>query len=186
MKIIMTPEYLNCFEKCKRLLINEPILQYPDFNRPFILTTDASNIALGAVLSQGEVGRDRPIAYASRTLSDTETKYSATEKELLAIVWATKYFRPYLFGKPFTICTDHQALTWLFKLKEPNAKLARWKLRLQEFDYKIIYKPGKRNLNADALSRIKINAMETESVIVNPDEELDVLMQELQDTTDLK
>lgn len=107
---------------CKNLLINEPILWYPDFSKPFVLTTDASNVALGAVLSQGPIGSDRPIAYASRTLNDSEQNYSTIEKELLAIVWATKYFPPYLFGRKFDIITDHKPLEWLFSIKEPNSK----------------------------------------------------------------
>lgn len=115
------------------------ILQYPNFNKPSILTTDASNVALGAVLSQGEIVKDKPTCYASRTLNDTERKYNAIEKELLVIVWATKYFRPYLNGRKFVNYTDHGPLTWLFKLKDPNSKLQRWKIKLEEYDYKIVY-----------------------------------------------
>ena len=143
-------------------------MQYPDFSKKFILTTDASNVALGAVLSQGNLGSDKPIAFASRTLNESEQKYSTIEKELLAIVWACKYFRPYLFGRKFIIYTDHRPLIWLFNLKEPNSKLVRWRLRLEEFDYEIAYKKGKYNTNADALSRVQINAIETESMIANP------------------
>lgn len=158
-KLEITPTYVESFEKCKELLVNAPILQFPDFSRPFILTTDASNYALGAVLSQGAVGNDKPIAYASRTLNDAETRYSTTEKELLAIVWAVKHFRPYLYGRKFTIFTDHRPLAWLNSLKEPGSKLTRWKLRLSEFDFDVIYKSGKQNSNADALSRIKLNVL---------------------------
>jgi len=157
-KIIINEAYQECFEKCKNLLCHNPILQYPDFEKPFTVTTDASNVALGAILSQGPIGQDLPICYASRTLSKTEQNYSTIEKELLAIVWATKYFRPYLFGKTFTIITDHKPLTWLFSLKEPNSKLVRWRLKLEEFDYKIQYKKGIQNSNADALSRIEPEA----------------------------
>lgn len=156
-KIKLTEEYVNAFETCKSLLVNAPLLQYPDFSKPFILTTDASNVALGAVLSQGNVGNDKPVAYASRTLNDAETKYSAIEKELLAVIWAVKYFRPYLYGTKFQIYTDHRPLAWLYSLKEPNSKLTRWRLRLQEYDFEIIYKKGSQNTIADALSRIKIN-----------------------------
>lgn len=160
-KIEHNEEFLNCFEKCKNLLINEPILQYPDFSKTFNLTTDASNFALGAVLSQGPIGQDLPVAYASRTLNDCEKNLSVIEKELLGIVWATKYFRPYLFGRKFNIICDHKPLKWLWSLKEPNSKLFRWRLKLEEFNYDIIYKKGKLNTNADALSRIEIHTKET-------------------------
>lgn len=186
-KIEHSNEFIQAFENSKQVLVNHPILQYPDFTKPFILTTDASNIALGAVLSQGIIGSDKPIAYASRTLSETEQKYSTIEKELLGIVWATKYFRPYLYGRKFVICTDHRPLLWLFKLKEPNAKLTRWRLRLQEYDYEIAYKKGKLNVNADALSRIEINALddlENASMIVNPDDELDNFINNLTNNND--
>ncbi|QBP37036.1 putative RdRP [Lampyris noctiluca errantivirus 1] len=152
---ITNEEYLQCFKTCKNLLTNSPILQYPDFTKEFILTTDASNYALGAVLSQNINGKDLPIAYASRTLNEHEINYSTIEKELLAIIWGTKYFRPYLYGVKFIIRTDHKPLTWLFSLKDPNSKLLRWKIKLDEYNYEIQYKKGITNTNADALSRIK-------------------------------
>lgn len=167
-KIIHDHSFIESFNTCKKILCNDPILQYPDFTKDFILTTDASNVAIGAVLSQGTIGQDKPVAFASRTLNESEQRYSTIEKELLAIVWACKYFRPYLFGRKFTIVTDHRPLTWLFNLKEPNSKLVRWRLKLEEFDYKIVYKKGKLNSNADALSRVQINLHETNSVINNP------------------
>ncbi|KAL4082949.1 hypothetical protein QTP88_029447 [Uroleucon formosanum] len=142
------------FNYFKNILINEPILQYPDFNQPFNITTDASNIAIGAILSQGKIGSDLPIAYASRTLNKAETNYNTTEKELLAILWAVKQFRHYVYGCKFNIVTDHKPLSWLFGVKDPGARLTRWRLQLEEYDYNIIYKPGTQNTNADALSRI--------------------------------
>lgn len=168
-KITLSPEYVECFEHCKTLLTNDPILQYPDFTKDFILTTDASNFALGAILSQGPVGSDKPIAYASRTLNDSEINYSTIEKELLAIVWATKYFRPYLFGRKFQINTDHKPLQWLLQMKEPNARITRWRLKLSEYNFTVIYKKGKSNTNADALSRVEIHNEELGSVAVNYD-----------------
>lgn len=153
---IENPEYRHCFEMCKTLLSNDPILQYPDFAKPFRLTTDASNFALGAVLSQISGSDDLPIAYASRTLNESEQKYSPIEKELLAIVWAVGYFRPYLYGRRFTIYSDHRPLQWLFSHKEPSSRLFAWKTKLQAYDFEIIYKKGALNTNADALSRIKI------------------------------
>lgn len=178
-------EYIDAFEKCKELLTNAPLLQFPDFSKPFVLTTDASNYAVGAVLSQGAVGSDKPIAYASRTLNDAESRYSTIEKELLAIVWATKHFRPYLYGNKFTIYTDHRPLAWLNSIKEPNSKLTRWKLRLEEFDYNIVYKNGKQNSNADALSRIKVNVLGSDdiSMKVNIDEKEQELQRQLEEVT---
>ena len=98
----------NAFITLKTLLTTEHLLQYPDFTRPFVLTTDASNDAIGPVLSQGPIGKDLPIAYASRTLNSAERNYPTVEKELLAIVWGCKYFRQYLYGRTFTIVTDHR------------------------------------------------------------------------------
>lgn len=154
---IENKEYKNSFEESKNLLINSPILQYPDFEKQFIVTTDASNFAIGAVLSQYVNGKDMPIAYASRTLNDHEINYSTTEKELLGIVWSVKYFRPYIYGTNFKIRTDHRPLTWLMSLKDPNSKLMRWRIKLDEYNYEIEYKKGTLNSNADALSRIRPN-----------------------------
>nr|AAM11674.1 pol protein [Drosophila melanogaster] len=145
-------EYIEAFQKLKLLISEDPILKIPNFERKFVLTTDASNVALGAVLSQD----GHPISYISRTLNEHEVNYSAIEKELLAIVWATKTFRHYLLGRHCEIASDHQPLCWLHKLKEPNSKLTRWKIRLSEYDFDIKYIKGKENHVADALSRIKI------------------------------
>jgi transposase InsO family protein len=169
-KITFDSDYVESFEKCKTLLTNDPLLKYPDFTKEFILTTDASNFALGAVLSQGTIGSDKPIAYASRTLNESEINYSTIEKELFAIVWATKYFRPYLFGRKFKIVTDHKPLQWVMSLKEPNSRLTRWRLKLSEYDFTVIYKKGKLNTNADALSRIEICNEEASSIIANASE----------------
>lgn len=149
-------KYINAFEKLKELIVNHPILQYPDFNKQFVLTTDASQFAIGAVLSQN----DHPICYASRTLNEHEKNYSTIEKELLAIVWSTKYFRPYLYGIKFLIKTDHRPLIWLSGLKEPNSKLQRWKIKLNEYNYDIEFVKGKENQVADFLSRINVDEKE--------------------------
>lgn len=160
-------EYRECFETCKNLLTNDPILQYPNFNEVFHLTTDASNYAIGAVISQGPIGQDRPIAYASRTLNEHEVNYSTIEKELCAIVWGVKYFRPYLFGREFNILSDHKPLVWLANMKTPNSKIIRWKTQLEEFDYKITHIAGSKNKVADPLSRIRttdLNINETDPI----------------------
>ena len=103
--------------------MREPVLIYPDHTKEFTLTTDASNYALGAVLSQKVNNFDKLVAYASRTLNDAQSGYSTTEKELLAIVWATKHFRHFLYGKHFIIITEHKPLKWLMNVKDPSSSL---------------------------------------------------------------
>ncbi|KMQ86039.1 enzymatic polyprotein endonuclease reverse [Lasius niger] len=127
-----------------------PVLKYPDFNEEFKVTTDASDYAIGAVLSQGPVGNDQPIAYASRVLSRAKQNYNTTEKELLAIVWAVNHFRSYVYGTK--IITDHKPSIWLFNVNDPGSRLIRWRLKLKEYDYEIIHKAGRANANADALA----------------------------------
>jgi hypothetical protein len=87
-------------------------------------------------------------------LNKAEVNNTTSEKELLAIVWATKYFRPYLYGRKFKIVTDHKPLTWVMNVKDPGSQLLRWRIQLEEFDYEIVYKKGSQSTNADALSRI--------------------------------
>ena len=152
-KFVWTTEQQNAFDTLKEKLMTAPVLKYPDFSQEFTVTTDASDYAIGAVLSQGKVGNDRPIAYASRVLSKAEQNYNTTEKELLAIVWAVKHFRPYVYGTKFKIVTDHKPLIWLFNVNDPGSRLIRWRLKLEEYDYEIIHKAGRANANADALSR---------------------------------
>lgn len=168
-----TEDFVTAFETCKHLLVNEPILKYPDFNKRFILTTDASDFALGAVLSQRFDDGDHPICYASRTLNESEIKYSTYQKELLAIIWSTSYFRPYLYGREFDIITDHQPLQWLMTQKNLNPTLIRWKTKLEEFDFTVRYKPGKQNSNADALSRIKIDINNSENFSIETNHSAD-------------
>lgn len=132
--------YKKCYEKCKTVLSDNPILQYPNFSKEFILTTNASNYAIGAVLSQRHGNnKDLPIAYISRTLHSNKINYSTTEKELLAIKWATKQFRPYLLVYNFKIVTDHRPFLCLNSFQEPNSKLIRRRLKLQEFNYNVEY-----------------------------------------------
>ncbi|KAL4100898.1 hypothetical protein QTP88_020923 [Uroleucon formosanum] len=159
----------NAFEILKQALTNPPLLVYPDWEKGnFNLTTDASQYAIGAVLSQGIVPNDQPIAYASRTLNQAETNYSVIQKELLAIIWAVKHFRCYLYGRHFCIVTDHRPLTFLFGIKDVSSQLMRWRLQLSEYDYTIKYRAGTENSNADCLSRIRMitsepNENETEN-----------------------
>ena len=123
-------------------MTEHPILQFPDFTQNFVLTTDSSDFAIGSILSQGKIGEDKPVAYASRTLNEAECNYSTSEKELLAIVWSCKHFRQYLLGKRFTVVTDHKPLQWICNIKDPGSRLTRWRLLLAEYEFEIVYKSG--------------------------------------------
>lgn len=167
-------EYQEAFKNLKEIMTSDQILAYPDFELPFILTTDASNYALGAVLSQVKDNMEKPIAFASRTLNKAEINYSTTEKEALAIIWAVEKFKPYLYGNKFKLITDHKPLTFIQSATK-NAKVLRWRLELANYDFEISYKPGKTNVVADALSRkvedVELNLNTTEENI--PDQEDD-------------
>ena len=138
----------------KGLLIQAPLLVFPNFTKPFVLETDASGQGLGAILSQQqESGLVAPIAYASRTLQKHEQNYGVTELEALGVVWAIRHFRLYLYGHACKVYTDHEALKSLLNTPHPSGKLARWDLAIQELDLEILYRPGRSNQAADALSR---------------------------------
>eukprot|EP00741_Cyanophora_paradoxa_P000453 tig00000405_g441.t1 len=146
----------RAFKELKELLGRDIILRFPDFSKPFILQTDASTYAIGAILSQADdKGVERPLAFISRTLLPAEMNYSATELECLAVVWAIKYWRHYLLGGPqFLVRTDHHALQWLKTLDPTTGRLGRWSLLLQAYDFEIVYRPGKQNGGPDACSRL--------------------------------
>ena len=129
------------------------------------------NTGYGCCTRQGEIGKDLPVAYASRAMISAELNYSTTEKELLAMVYAVKHFRPYLYGRKFYLVTDHRPLVWLHNLKDPISRLARWRVLLSDYDYEIVHKPGRINANADALSRNPVLAMGT--VSWDPDDKTD-------------
>lgn len=152
---IWTNKQQEAFDKLKKALAEEVTLAFPDFEQMFYVTTDASNVAIGAMLSQGELPNDRPIHFFSRTLSETQKRYSTTQKELLAIVEAVKVFRPYLYGQFFILITDHKALSYLFNMKDCGSRLFRQKLELMDYNFKVLYRPGAQNHVADALSRIQ-------------------------------
>ena len=142
------------FEELKQRLINPPLLGLFDKDAPATLRTDACGHGIGAILAQTDGhGEGRVIAYASRTLSDPETRYSTTDQEGLAVVWAMKKFRPYFYGRRITVVTDHHALCWIMTARNLTGRLSRWALQLQEYDIEIVYRQGRRHLDADCLSR---------------------------------
>ena len=143
----------EAFQRLKEVLTGAEVMGYPKNDCQFVLDTDACDISLGAVLSQIQEGRERVIGYASRTLSSTERNYCVTDKELLAVVNFVQYYKHYLPGRQFLVRTDHQALKWLFSLKEPKQRVSRWIETLSAFNFIIEYRPGLKHCNADAMSR---------------------------------
>jgi len=148
-----TKECAEAFAALKNCLTTAPILCYPNYKEKFILDTDASREGIGAVLSQRQGEKEVVIAYASRSLSKSQRKYCVTRKELLSAVTFIHHFQPYLLGHQFSLRTDHGSLKWLQNFKEPEGQLARWVEQLQEYNFEIVHRPGRRHTNADAMSR---------------------------------
>ena len=152
-RVIWSPEAEAAFQRLKEALCGEPVLRAPDFQRPFVLHTDASGTGLGAVLAQEFDGEEHPITYISRKLLKHERNYATVEKECLAIKWAIHHLRYYLWGRQFALVTDHAPLRWMSTSKDHNARVTRWFLELQDYKFTVEHRPGKSIPHADALSR---------------------------------
>ena len=148
------PERQSTFKELKLTLSKAPILSPPDWAKEFHVTLDASGWCLGAILWQhDDSNKESPVYYASRQMSPAEKKYTTTEREALAVIYACKKFRHYLLGYRIVFHTDHDSLKYLVNKPDLSVRIARWILLLQEFNYEVIVKPGKANANADYLSR---------------------------------
>lgn len=154
-KLVWTQEAEEAFLKIKSTLTSPKVLANPDFTIPFIIESDASDVAVGAVLVQTKEGIRRPIAFFSRKLSASQKKYAPTEKECLGVLMAIEKFRHFVEGSKFTVITDAQSLIWLSRISAEggSAKLIRWALKLQQYDFNLQYRKGSLNVTADALSR---------------------------------
>lgn len=164
-------EHQTAFQKIKKALMAPPILSYPNFEKEFTLFVDASQFAVGAVLTQlNDCNEYLPIAFASKCFNKAENNKSTIEKELMAIHFAIKYFKHFLYGVHFIVKSDHKPLSYLFALKDPTSRLTRLRLELEEFNFSIEYIKGKDNVLADALSRISIqdikNTANTDKIIL--------------------
>jgi hypothetical protein len=168
-----TEDCQTAFDELRTIVCSERVLILPDFDNEFRLEADASNVGVGAVISQQVKSSWKPIAYFSKHLSKVERNYSTSEKELLAIVLSMEYFKQFLYGRHFEVFTDHEPLKYLLITDDLAPRLSRWMARLRMFDFRVTYRSGKKNGNADALSRIPQekesdeNSSDEENVIIN-------------------
>ena len=149
----------NCIQRAKKIfLVSVPIMAYFAMNRETRLCVDASPFGLSAILMQKDKTDFRIISYGSRSLSRVEQKYSQTEREAVAIVWGVEHFHQYIYGSLFAIITDHKPLGVIYEnaSSKPSARIERWVLRLQPYNFKVIYRNGKEN-PADYMSRHPAN-----------------------------
>ena len=151
--IAWNDELQKVYDQIKSILSSNTILAFPQFDKPFLVGTDASNRGLGAVLYQHYNNKDHFIKFAARSLRQGEKGYGATKRELAAIIFALESFRMYTGGQNFTLYTDHKALTFLFTQKKPNQMLENWMEILTDFQFEIIHRPGILNVLPDAISR---------------------------------
>ena len=152
-----SPECQQAYQELKIRLTSTPVLAYPNFKLDFVLETDASIEGVGAVLGQFKLDSElHPVLYASRALNESERKYGITELETLAVVWGISHFHHLLYGHNVTVYTDHTAVKAVLEAENPTAKHAHWWMRVYGRgikNVKILYRAGKENSNADALSR---------------------------------
>ena len=160
------------FDQLKKELAGCDIVAHPQDDGQFILDTDASGTTIGCVLSQIQDGKEKVIAYGSRTLSRTERNYCVTDQELLAVRFVMEYYRQYLLGRKFIVQTDHQALKWLFSLKEPKDRIAWWLEIMSAYQFVVEYRPGKKHGNADAMSRCQCDPSECKCPVIDGNEEI--------------
>ncbi|GFY17946.1 retrovirus-related Pol polyprotein from transposon 297 [Trichonephila clavipes] len=159
-KFIWSIEAQKAIDAVKAAITKAPVLKFPDFKKPFELFTDARSIGVGVVLNQEQ----RPVVFASRTLSAAERNYTVTERECLAAVWALNKFRTYLDSLPIKVITDHAALTHLTNGKNLSNRMIRWALKLADFNIEWDYHPGTQNTVSDVLSRNPIKSIIGEKV----------------------
>lgn len=167
-KFVLTPEAIKSFEELKQRLVSSPILSSPNYERPFFVQCDASNVGIGAVLFQkDDDSEEHPIEFFSKKLNTAQKNYSTTEKECLAVVLAIERFRPYIELMDFTVITDHSSLKWLMKQQDLNGRLARWSLKLQRYKFDIEHRKGSKNIVPDMLSRLDMEEITAINTIID-------------------
>ncbi len=137
----------------KATLVDAPVLARPDFRKTFWLDVDWSPKGVGAILSQKEGRFEKVITYASKSLTEAQRKFHPMEGECYTLIWGVMHFRQYLHRNHFVLCIDHKPLEWLATVSDAHGRRGRWVDMLQDFNFKIIHRPGLRHTNVDALSR---------------------------------
>ena len=154
---VWNEEQETAFESLKAKMTSGPVLQLFNPNVNCELRVDACRNGIGAILLQeGEDKQPHPVAYASRTLTKAEKNYSITELEALTVIWCLGYMRHMIYGRPLKIVTGHHALCWLKTLRDPTGRLARWAIKLSEYEHEIVHKSGVKHRDADCLSRYPV------------------------------
>lgn len=177
-KYVWTEECENSFQALRESLLAAPILSCPDFECPFEIQTDASDVGVGAVLLQRREGVEYVIAFTSRTLNRAERNYTVTEKECLAVLVACEKFRMYVEGSHFTVVSDHHSLVWLRNFVNPSGRIARWITRLSQYHFDLVHRKGKFMTVPDALSRIPYT-FENENPPEEGAEDMDINLSEV-------
>ncbi|KAF9760555.1 Transposon Tf2-6 polyprotein, partial [Nosema granulosis] len=183
-KLVWTLESTRAFKEIKTLISLGLERAQPDFTKPFILTTDASDYGIGAILSQvREDGREKMISAFSKNLDKAQLNYSVTDKELLAVVKGIENYRHYLLGAQFTLRTDHKALAYLWETKNPCSRILRWSLKLQEYSFNVEYIRGSTNI-ADACSRaLCLNVTRLETTVELTDKQKEEVLRDYHETS---
>ena len=151
---------MEAFRRSKAVLTSYPILQSPNYNKPFKIATDASDIGVGAVLIQEDsTGIDHPVAFFSKKLNHAQRKYSTIEREALSLLLAYEHFEVYLSScrDPIKIFTDHNPIVFINRFKNKNKRLTRWSLYFQDKNIEIHHVKGKENVVPDSLSRMPVD-----------------------------
>ncbi len=148
-KFIWAKDHLDAYEVLKQALIKSPVMSYFDRQKETLILVDASSVGLSTILAQRDhnSAQAQIIAHASRALTNTEKRYSQTEKEALSIIWGIENFHLYVYGAPSVLYTDHKPLELIYNnpISKPLARLERWMLRLQQYDFNVVYKCGSEN-----------------------------------------
>ena len=160
-----TDKCQQAFDKLRTALSSPPILNFPDFDKEFVLVSDASDLGCGAKLAQVVRGVEMPVAFASKAFKNGDLTRPPIEKEMMGIYFGITHFKPYLYGRKFLVKTDHKPLVHMWSIKNPTSRIINMRLELGEFDFDVEYIPGPDNVEADALSRVNFGSITNPKIL---------------------